>query len=345
MGRSRPRISPGSRCRSGCGNDVLAMLIRRTARLVPGLLIAICPCFVPAQTYPVKSLRIITAEPGGGADYVARIIAKGLGEAYAQQVIVDNRRGAGGIIAIDAAAKAAHDGYTLLVYNNSMWILSLIKKLPYDPVSDFSPIASIVSMPNVLVVHPSLPVKSVKEFVSLAQSRGGELSYASAGSGSTGHLAAELFKAMANVKMVHISYKGSASALNDLIGGQVQVMFPNAAAVMQHVKNGRLKALGVTSPGPSRLFPDYPTVASSGLPGYQSVVTFGLFVPANTPAALINQLNQAVARILAKPDVKERFTNVGAETVGGNPEQLADTIKADIARLGPVIRNAGIREE
>ena len=321
------------------------MLIRHAAILIAVVMATLCSGLVFGQNFPNRSLRIITAEPGGGADYVARIMAQGLAVASGQHVIVDNRRGGSGIIAIDTAAKAAHDGYTMLVYNNSMWILSLIKKLPYDPVSDFSPVASIVSMPNVLVVHPSLQVKSTMELTALAKTKPGGLSYASAGTGSTAHLSAELFKAMTGVNIVHVPYKGSASALNELIGGHVQVMFPNAASVMPHVKAGRLRALGVTSPGPSRLFPELPPVAESGLPGFQSVVTFGLFVPAGTPSGIISQLNQAVAQILSKPDVKEKFQNVGAETVGGRPTELAETIRSDIARLRPVIKNAGIRED
>jgi hypothetical protein len=206
------------------------MLLRRAARPIAVVITALCSGLVLGQTYPERPPRIVTAEAGGGADYTARILAQGLTASLGQQVVVDNRRGGAGIIAIDTAAKAPPDGYTMLVYNNSMWILSLIKKLPYDPVTDFSPVVSIVSMPNVLVVHPSLPVKSARDLVSLAKSRPGDLSYATAGTGSTGHLAAELFKAMASVNMLHIPYKGSASALNDLMGGHVQVMFPNAAA-------------------------------------------------------------------------------------------------------------------
>jgi tripartite-type tricarboxylate transporter receptor subunit TctC len=319
--------------------------MRRAATFIAAMLAAAVPHFVAAQTYPERPVRIITAEAGGGADFTARVMAQGLTAALGQQVIVENRRGGAGIIAIDTAAKAAHDGYTMLVYNNGLWILSLIKKLPYDPVADFSPVAAIVSMPNLLVVHPSLPVRSARELMALAKSKPGELAYASAGTGSTGHLAAELFKAMARVNIIHVPYKGSASALNELIGGQVQIMFPNATSVMPHVKAGRLRALGVTSLGPSKLFPELPPVAESGLPGFQSVVIFGLYVPAGTPPAIINRLNQAVAQILGKPEVREKFQNVGAETVGNRPAELAATIQSEMARLAPVIKNAGIRED
>jgi tripartite-type tricarboxylate transporter receptor subunit TctC len=319
--------------------------MRRTATFIAAMLATAVPHFAAAQNYPERPVRIVTAEAGGGADYTARVIAQGLTTELGQQVIVDNRRGGAGIIAIDTAAKAAHDGYTMLVYNNGLWILSLIKKLPYDPVADFSPVTAIVSMPNLLVVHPSLPVKSARELIALAKSKPGELTFASAGTGSTSNLSAELFKAMAGVNLIHVPYKGSASALNELIGGQVQIMFPNATSVMPHVKAGRLRALGVTSLAPSKLFPDLPPIAESGLPGFQSVVIFGLYVPAKTPPAIVNRLNKAVAQILSKPDVKEKFQNVGAETVGNRPAELADTIKSEMARLAPVIKNAGIRED
>ncbi len=326
-----------------------AGLLRRRFASAPRAAIAIGlaagACGALAQSYPERPVRIVTAEAGGGADYTARIIAQGLTAELGQQVIVDNRRGGAGIIAIDTAAKAAHDGYTMLVYNNGLWILSLIKKLPYDPVADFAPVTAIVSMPNLLVVHPSLPVKSARELMALAKSKPGELTFASAGTGSTSNLSGELFKAMAAVNLIHVPYKGSASALNELIGGQVQIMFPNATSVMPHVKAGRLRALGVTSLHPSNLFPGLPPIAESGLPGFESVVIFGLYVPARTPPAIVNRLNQAVAQILSKPDVKEKFQNVGAETVGNRPAELAHTIKSEMARLAPVIRNAGIRED
>ena len=301
--------------------------------------------YAAAQPYPNRTLRIVTAEAGGGADYTARIVGQGLTAELGQQVIVDNRRGGAGIIAIDTAAKSAPDGYTMLVYNNGLWILSLIKKLPYDPIADFSPVTAVVSMPNLLVVHPSLPAKSPRELIALAKSKPGELTFASAGTGSTSNLSAELFKAMAGVNIIHVPYKGSASALNELIGGQVQIMFPNATSVMPHVKAGRLRALGVTSLHPSKLFPELPPIAESGLPGFESVVIFGLYVPAKTPPAIVNRLNKAVAQILGKPDVKDRFQTVGAETVGNRPAELADTIKSEMARLAPVIKNAGIRED
>ena len=320
-------------------------LPRFLIRLCPAATIVLCPGVVLSQDYPNKPLRIVTAQPGGGADFFARIIAQGLTARFGQQVIVDNRSGASGAIAIEMVAGAPRDGYTMLVYNNGLWTLPLLRKVAYHPVADFSPVAAVASMPNVLVVHPSLPVKTTAELIAWAKARPGQLSYASAGSGQTTHLAAELFKAMAGLDILHIPYKGSPSALNDLLGGRVQLMFPNAASVMPHVKSGRLRALAVTTAGPSRLFPDLPPVADSGLRGYQSVVTFGLFAPAKIPSAIINQLNQAVGRILDAPDVKERFFNVGAETVGGPPQQLGDTMKSEIARLGKVIKEAGIRED
>lgn len=291
-------------------------------------------------------MRIVTAEAGGGSDYSARLMAQGLGSTLGQHVVVENRQGGNGVIAIDTAAKAASDGYTMLVYNNSMWILSLIKKkLPYDPVSDFTPVASIISVPNVLVVHPSVQATSTADLIALVKAGSTGLGYASAGIGTTSHISGALFVSMASANLLHVPYKGSASALTGIIGGHVQVMFPNAAAAMPHMKSGKLRALGITSLRPSRLFPELPAVSESGLPSFESVSTFGLFVPAKTPAGVVSQLNQAVAQILGKADVKEKFLNVGAETVGGPPAVLVNTIKTDLRRLAPVIKSAGISED
>jgi tripartite-type tricarboxylate transporter receptor subunit TctC len=296
-----------------------------------------------AQNFPNKPIRLVTAEAGGGADFLARLIAQGLAGSFGQQVIVDNRGAASGVVAADTVAKAPPDGYTLLLYSGVVWTLPFMRKVPYDPARDFSPITLAAISPNILVVNPAVPANSVTELIALAKDRPGQLSYGSSGIGVTPHLAAELFKAMAGVNIVHVPYKGQ--ALNELIGGQVQLMFPNAASVAPHLKSGRLRPLAVTSAQPSKLFPDLPTMASSGLPGYESVVMFGTFAPAKTPAALVARLNQEIVQSLNKSDTREKLLAVGVETVGNSQEQFAAAIKTDMARWSKVIKDAGIRAD
>ncbi len=297
------------------------------------------------QDYPSKPVRIVASEAGGAGDFAARLIAQGLTYSLGQQVIIENRGGSG-VIPAEVVAKSAPDGYTLLFFASSLWLLPFIQdNVPYDPVRDFSPITLAIRSPNLIVVHPSLPVKSVKELIALAKAKPGELNYASGLTGSSSHLAAELFSSMAGVNIVRIPYKGIGPALTALIGGQVQLSFANASAVTPHIKSGKLRALAVTSPQPSVLFPGLPTVAASGLPGYESASIFGMFAPAKTPATLINRLNQETVRVLNRADMKERFFNVGVETVGSSPEDFAATMKSEMTRMGKVIKHAGIRAE
>lgn len=300
---------------------------------------------VPAQSFPVKPVRIVTAEAGGGVDLTARLIAPGLTASLGQPVIVDNRGGAAGVIAGEAVAKAPPDGYTLLLYASAIWTMQFLRSVPFDAARDFAPVTLAASSPNVLVVHPSLPVKTVKDLVALAKARPGQLNYATGGSGSSGHLSSELFKIMAGIDMVRIVYKGGGPAVNDLIGGQVQLMFVAAPAVTSHLRSGRLRALGVTSAQPSALVPGLPTIAASGLPGYELVSTFGVFVPARTPDAVVRRLNQEIVRVLNVPEVKEKYFNAGLETVGNTPEQFAAVIQSDMVRIGKLIRDAGIRQD
>lgn len=294
------------------------------------------------QDFPNKLIRIVSTEAGGGADSNARPIAQKLAGNLGQQVIVENRPG---VTAAESVAKAPPDGYTLLVNGSSFWIGPLLQKAPYDPVSDFAPITLATTSPLLLVVHPSLRVKSVKELIALAKSKPGELNYGSSPAGSSAHLAAELFKSTAGVNIVRVPYKGGGPAVIDLVGGQVQLMFSVAGLVTPHVKSGRLRALGVTSAQPSALFPDLPTVAASGLSGYESVNRFAVLAPAKTPTVLINRLNQEIVRVLNSPDVKEKFLYAGVETVGSSPEQLAAAIKSEMATVGKVIKDAGIKLE
>ena len=297
-----------------------------------------------AQDYPTKPIRIVCSEPGGGTDIVARLIAQELTPGFNQRVVVDNRGGSN-VIPAELVAKSPPDGYTLLLLSNTLWLLPLLEKVSFDPVRDFSPITLAVRSPNILVVHPSLPVKSVKELIALARHRPGELNYASGITGASTHLAAELFKSMAAVNIVRVPYRGTAPALVDLIGGQVQLMFSTAASVVPHIKSARLRALAVTTLQPSRFFPDLPTVAASGVPGYQSGTNYALFAPSGTATTITARLNQEIARALNKQDVAEKLFKAGVEVVASSPEQLAATIRSEVVRMDAVIRGGGIRAE
>jgi tripartite-type tricarboxylate transporter receptor subunit TctC len=293
------------------------------------------------QNYPNKPIRIVCAEAGGGADVVARLMAQGLTASFGQQVVVENRPT--GVVLGQTVAKATPDGYTLLLAGASHWLLPFtLVKIPFDPVKDFLPITLVTTSPNILVVHPSVQAQSVKELIALAKAKPGELNFGSGTTGTSSHLAGELFRIMAGVNIVHIPYKGSGPAIIALLGGQVQMMFPNAAGVASHVKSGRLRALGVTSLQPSALFPGLPTVAASGVPNYQSASIYGTFAPAGTPATLINRLNQESVRVLNRPDVKEKLFNAGVEVVGSSPEEFAAAVKSEMAVWGKLIKDAGI---
>ncbi len=294
------------------------------------------------QEFPSRPIRMLTTEAGGGGDLVARVIGQGISTALGQPVIIDNR----GIRAGEIVAKAPRDGYTLLSYGNPLWLAPFLRdKVPYHPQKDFAPITLSVSSPNVLVVSPVVVAGSVKELIALAKARPGELNYASSGVGSSNHLAAELFKAMAGINTLHVPYRGAGPALTALIGGQIQLMFPSASSVTPHVKSGRLKALAVTSAEPSALAPGLPTVTASGLPGYESSLILGVFAPAGVPATLINRLNREIVKVLHAPEVKEKLFSSGVEVVGSSPEQFASRVKSEMTRLGKLIKDAGIRAD
>lgn len=297
---------------------------------------------VSAQNYPTKPIRIVAAEAGGGGDLAARFVAQGLSANLGQQVVVDNR----GNIGMEIVARAPPDGYTLLFKGNPVWLLPFLQdKVPYDPVKDFAPVTLAVSTPNILVVGAGVPVKSGKELLAFAKARPGILNYGSGSSGSSTHLAAELFNVMAGVNIVHISYQGTGPALNAVIGGQVQVMFAPAPQVIPQLRSDRLKALAVTSAQPSKLVPDLPTVASLGLPGYEAVAVIGYLAPAKTTTALVHRLNHEILRVLNTPEMRARLFNVGIEVVGNSPEQFAEAIKSEMATMGKLIKDAGIRTE
>ncbi len=298
---------------------------------------------VIAQDYPTRPVRIVASEAGGGGDFIARLVAQGLSSAFGQQVVVENR--GGGVIAGDVVAKSPPDGYTLLLYGNTLWLLPLMRKqVPYDPQRDFVPITLAGRAVNVLVVHPSLPVKSVKELIALARARPGQLNFSTAAPGTINHLAGELFNSMAKVNIVRVSYRGSPSAVTAVMSGEVQLMFASAAPVRPHIQAGRVRPLGVTTATRSATYPDLPTIPESGVPGFEAVSTHGIFAPARTPDAIVARLHQEIVRVLQRPESRERFSGIGAEPVGSTPEQLTAEIKAEIARMGKVIREAGIQE-
>ena len=291
------------------------------------------------QVYPSKPIRFITSAPGGTSDFTARIIGRGLTENLGQQVIVDNRGDFGGGI----LAKAPADGYTLLLDGASLWLQQLLTPIAYDPVRDFAPVMVAVRAPNVVLVNPAIPVASVKDLIALTRSKPGQLNYASGGIGGQSHLAAELFRSMTGVNIVNVNYKGTGPAIQGLIAGEVQIMFCNATIAAPHIKSGKVKALAVGSPERSPLLPDLPTLSATGLPGFESVVAQGIVLPARTPPALVSRINQEIARVLNRADVKERHFAIGVETVASSPEEFASVIRRDIERWGKVIRDANIR--
>jgi len=297
-----------------------------------------------AQDYPTRPIRLISPGPGGGADFVARLLSHGISGPLGQQIVVDNRPA--GVIPGQIVSKAPPDGYTIMVNGNSFWLSPLMRSsAPYDPLKDFSPISTVVASPNILVVHSSVSANNVKELIALAKAKPGFLNYASSTTGGSGHLSAELFKYLAGVDLVRVSYKTSGTSVNSLIAGEVHVMFGNAPPVVPHVKAGRLKALAVTTLQRSVLFPDLPTIAESGLPGFDTASVYGLFAPANTPAPIVGRLNQEVVRLLGRPEAKDKLLATGVVAVGSTPRELSAAMQSEIERMGPVIRSAGIRED
>lgn len=297
---------------------------------------------VLSQNYPYRPVRILSAEVGGGADYAARVVAQRLAVPLGRQVIVENRPGR---LIGDMLARATPDGYTLLLVSSTIMFAPLFEEATYDPVKDFAPVSMVATNPNIVVVHSSVAANSIKELIALAKAKPGQLNYGSGGTGSSIHLAVELFKKMAGVDIVRISYKGAGPALNDLIGGQVQLMFATAGSVMRHVTAGRLRALAVTSAQPSPLAPGLPTVAAAGLPGYEMVAIYALAAPLKTPAAIVKQLNQAVAQSMNDAELKERFMTSGMEATTSSPEALAARIKSEIATVAKLVKDDRVRAQ
>jgi tripartite-type tricarboxylate transporter receptor subunit TctC len=299
-----------------------------------------------AQTYPVRPVRMIVPFPAGGAtDIVGRLVAQKLSEAWHQQVIVDNRGGAGGTIGSDIAAKSAPDGYTILVATSSTHAIapSLYSKLPYDPVRDFAPVTLLASATILLAVHPSVPARNVRELIALGKRQPRALSFASSGNGGISHLVGEQFKSMSGIEMLHVPYKGDTPALVDLVSGQVSLMFGTAVSFLPYVKSGRLNALAVTNPKRSAIVPQVPTVAESGLPGFEALQWFGIFAPVGTSKDIVARLNGEIVKILRLPDVRERLTSLGADVVGNTPEQFAAFQKTDAAKWAKIVKQSGAK--
>jgi tripartite-type tricarboxylate transporter receptor subunit TctC len=307
-------------------------------------LTAAMPCV--AQEYPTKPLRFIAPNlPGGPTDILARLVGQKLTESMGQPVIIENRAGAAGNIGTEIAAKAPPDGYTLVTGNNATFgaNVSLYKRLGFDPIKDFTPVILVATQPNILVVHPSLPVGNVKELIALARARPGQLNYSGSGVGAAAHLAAELFKNMTGTNIVHISYKSAAPALTDLIAGQTQLMFATALSVTAHIKANQVRALAVTTAKRSRLYSDLPTVAEAGVPGFEASTWHGVLVAAGTPAPIVERLNSEINKMLQSADVRDKLNALGAEVVGGSPKDFADHIRREIPKWAKVVKSINVQ--
>ena len=314
-------------------------------------IVALSPCAVFAQStadvYPAKPVRLVIGlAPGGGTDIQARLFAQKLTENFGRPFVVENRTGAGGTVAYAQVAKSPADGYTLMGVTSGYTITPAVyAKLPYDPARDFAPVSLVVQAPFLLLTHPSLPVRSVKDLLALVRAKPGVIDCGSAGHGSSTHMAFELFKAMAKVKITHVPYKGTGPALIDTISGQVHMLFGNVLSTMASMKSGRLRALAVTTAQRSKVLPDLPTIAESGVPGYENSTWFGLLAPAGTPPAVVSRLNAELVKISKSPDVIERLAPDGGEPVGSTPEQFARLIATETARWGKLVKEVGIRFE
>ena len=301
--------------------------------------------FAEAQSYPGRPVRLIVPfPPGGSVDVVARAMAPKLSERLGQPIVVENRSGASGNIGTELAARAKPDGYTLLI-NTIPFVANvhLYKEVPYDPLNDFVPIAWVSSSPSVLVVHPSVPARSVRELLQLAKSKPGALNYSAAGAGTNPHIAGELFNMLGSVEIVAIQYKGGGPALVAVLGGEIGITFPNISEAIPHVKGGRLRALGITGPRRSAQLPDVPTVAEAGLPGYEFVTWHGMLAPKGTPRAIVSLLNEKLRETLASPDQARLFEQMGLEIVASSPEEFSAHLRSELDKWGKVIKERHIR--
>jgi tripartite-type tricarboxylate transporter receptor subunit TctC len=319
----------------------------RTYRIAAALLIAATGSAL-AQNYPSKPVRIVIAQaPGSATDVISRVVGNRLSEALGQSIVVDARPGAGGVLGTDIAAHSPADGYTLFMGNNSTHGSNpaLYSKLPYDAIRDFVPIIYVAATPYVLSVHPSMPVKTLKELITFAKARPGEINYASAGNGSTHHFSGELLKALAGINLVHVPYKGSTPALGALVAGEVSMMFSNVADTQPLFKSGRIRSIAVTSKKRAAALPEVPTIAESGLKDFDVTSWFGLLAPAGTPAAIITRINSETVKVLQRTDVRAALNAQGLEVISGTPEQFAGHIKTEIARMTKIAQSAGIKAD
>ncbi|MDM0047145.1 tripartite tricarboxylate transporter substrate binding protein [Variovorax dokdonensis] len=305
---------------------------------------AMLPFSAAADNFPSKPITIIVPFAAGGTtDILARIVGQALGADLGQSVVIDNRAGAGGNIGGQLAARSPADGYTLFMGTVGTHAIneSLYKKMPFDPIKDFAPLSRVATVPNLLVANPAQPFKTVPELIAYAKANPGKVNFGSSGSGSSIHLSGELFKSMAKVDMVHIPYRGSAPAVNDLLGNQIAIMFDNMPSAIQHVRAGKLRPIAVTTAKRSPELPDVPTIAEAGVPGYEATSWFGLFAPAGTPAPIVAQLNKSLVKVLNQPEVKQKIAAQGGDVVAETPEQFAAFIKAETLKWSKVVKESG----
>ena len=298
-----------------------------------------------AQSYPARPVRIIVPfAPGGPTDIVARTVGQKLSESFGQPVVVDNRPGAGGVVGADLAAKSGADGYTLLLCSTGAMAINpgLIARMPYDPLRDLTPITLVVTIPYLLLVNPNFSAQSVREVIALARAKPGELNYGSAGTGTTSHLAMELFRSMANIRVTHVPYKGSALAATDLVGGQLQLLFDAPPSSLPFVRSGRLRALGISSARRTALLPDMPTISEAGVPGYEVLTWSGICAPSGTPRAIVERLNTAMVAGITTRESREKFAAIGADVVANSPDAYREFIVSELAKWSRVIKEAGV---
>ena len=317
---------------------------RRLMGIAAGCALAFSHGPVSAQAFPAKPIRMVVPfAPGGPTDIVGRAIAQRMTETFGQTVIVDNRAGAGGVVGADLVAKAPADGYTVLLCSTGAMAINpgLMPNIPYDSVRDFAPLSLVVTIPYLLLVSSTSPIQSVQALIAAAKAKPGQMNYGSAGTGSTSHLAGELFKSMAKIDLVHVPYKGSAPAATDLIGGQLQTMFDAVAVALPLVRGGKLRPLGISTTKRSQLVPDVPTIAEAGVPGYEVATWHGICAPAGTPRPVVTALNQAIVQAVHHPETKQRLVSIGADVVGSTPEEFGRFLASELAKWSRIIKQSG----
>jgi len=322
--------------------------MRKPTIIVAALVLAVCSAGAWAQNFPTRSIRFLVGfAPGGSTDIVARLIAQKMSETIGQQVVVDNRTGAGGIIAAEILAKSPPDGHTIFACTTGNFAIQpfLYKTLPFNPDKDLVPVTQTGSLPYIIVVHPSLPVRNVRDFIAFAKARPGQLNFASSGVGSASHLSPELFKSMAGIDLVHVPYKGTGQALGDLLAGQVVMMFDQPVSTLPHVKTGKLRVLAITSSKRFPTLPEIPTVAESGIPGFEAISWAGACTSPGTPKEIVNRLQSEIAKVLKLPDIRERLLRDGIEPIGSTPEQFQAHIEREKLKWSKVVRDSGARAD